>query len=139
MSSNLKKQTKAEVVKQNILDAKKESHEFTIPLMEGLSDILSASATIMITDQEVLVGQINFSGEACLNVVYSMENGEISNYKFCEKFSSKIENIAFNPNTLVKILPNVISVKIEKEERNNLIRAKLELEYEINTIQNQDC
>lgn len=138
MSSNLKKQTKAEVVKQNILDAKKESHEFTIPLMEGLSDILSASATIMITDQEVLVGQINFSGEACLNVVYSMENGEISNYKFCEKFSSKIENIAFNPNTLVKILPNVISVKIEKEERNNLIRAKLELEYEINTIQNQD-
>lgn len=137
MSNNLN-QTKAEVVKQGCLETKKENYEFTVPLLEGLSDILSVDATVTITDQEVLVGQINFSGEACLNIVYTMEDGLIYNHKVCETFSTKLENIGFNPNVLVKLLPNVISVEFEKEERNNLIRVKIELEYKINTIHNQE-
>lgn len=97
--SNNANQTKAEVVKQAILDTKKEQYEFTIPLMDNISNILSVNANITITDYEVLMGQVNFSGEACLNIVYTLEDGTISNYMTCENISGKFENLGLDPST----------------------------------------
>lgn len=39
---------------------------------------------------------------------------------------------------MVKILPNVIDIEIEKAEGSNSIRVRLNLEYEINMIKNQE-
>jgi hypothetical protein len=135
--SNNANQTKAEVVKQAVLDVKKEQYEFNIPLVDNISNILSVNANITITGYEVLMGQVNFSGEACLNIVYTLEDGTISNYMTCENISGKFENLGLDPNTLIKILPNVIDIEIEKAEGNS-IRVKLNLEYEFNMIKNQE-
>jgi hypothetical protein len=86
-------QTKAEVVKQSVLDLKKEQYEFTIPLPDTVSNILSVDANITVTNFEVLMGQVNFTGEACLNIIYSLEDGSISNYRNCENISGKIEDL----------------------------------------------
>lgn len=131
-------QTKAEVVKQSVLDAKMEQHQFSIPLPENISNILSVNANIAVTNFEVLVGQVNFEGEACLNIVYSLEDGTISNYKNCEKISGKFEDLGLDPNTLIKILPNIIDMEIEKDENSNSIKINLSLEYQINMVKNQE-
>lgn len=136
--SNNANQTKAEVVKQALLDVKRDQHEFTIPLSDNIANILSVNANITITDFEVLMGQVNFSGEACMNIVYTLEDGTISNYMTCEKFSGKFENLGLDPNTLVKILPNVIDVEVDRAEGGNSIRVKLTVEYEFNMIKNQE-
>ncbi len=137
MSSNAN-QTKAEVVKQSVLDLKKEQYEFTIPLPENVANVLSASANITITNFEVLMGQVNFSAEVCLNIIYSLDDGTISNYKTCENISGKFEDLGLDPNTLVKILPNIIDIEIEKVENGNSLRIKLSLEYEMDMIKNQE-
>lgn len=137
MSNNQNKE-KVEAVRQSVLEGKKEQYEFFVSLVENVSNVLSVSATIAITDQEVLMGQVNFTGEACLNIVYSIENGEILNHKTCENISGKIENVGIDPNVFVKILPNILDVTMERDEKNNLIKIKVSVEYETNMIRNQD-
>ncbi|MDD4110404.1 MAG: DUF3794 domain-containing protein, partial [Clostridia bacterium] len=135
--SNNANQTKAEVVKQSILEMKREQYEFTIPLPENVQNVLSVDANVTITDFEVLMGQVNFTGEACLNVIFSLTDGIMSNLKECETFTAKIENIGLDPNTLIKILPNVVDIEINKAENSNSINVKLTLDYELNAIKNQ--
>lgn len=136
--SNNANLTKVEAARQAILNGKKEQYEFNIPLPENILNILSVNSNVTITDSEVLMGQVNFSGEACLNIVYTLEDGNVNNYKNCEKFSGKLEDLTFDPNVFVKILPNIVDVDIEKSDRNNDIKVKLTLEYGIDTIKNQE-
>jgi hypothetical protein len=119
------------------LDAKKEQYEFTIPLQEGVSNVLSANANIAITDFEVLMGQVNFTAEVCLNVIYALEDGTMSNYQNCETINGKMEDLGLDPNTLVKILPNMINIEIEKGQ-GSALRLLLNVEYELNILKNQE-
>lgn len=136
--SNNANQTKAEVVKQSILETKREQYEFTIPLPENVQNVLSVDANVTITDFEVLMGQVNFTGEACLNIIFSLTDGVMSNFEECETFTGRIENIGLDPNILLKIVPNVIDIEINKAENSNSLNVKLTLEYELNTIKNQE-
>jgi hypothetical protein len=135
--SNNANQTKVEAVKQTALGEKKDQYEFTIPLPEGdISKILSASASVAITNFEVLVGEVTFSGEACLNIVYSFEDGTVSNSKTCETFNGKFENILFDPSVFVRVFPNVIDLTIEKAG-NDSIKVRLTLENTFTGTKNQ--
>lgn len=131
-------QTKAESALDREIGTKREQLEFSIMLPEeNVSKVLSASASIAIENFEVLLGEVSFSGEACLNIVYSLDDGTISNNKSCQEFSGKFENLAFDPSSLVRIIPNVLDVSIEKGTGNS-IRVKISLENSFSVVKNQE-
>lgn len=131
-------QTKAEAALDMEVGTKKEQLDFSVMLPEeSVSKILSASACIAIENLEALLGEVSFSGEACLNIVYSLDDGTISNYKTCQEFSGKFENLAFDPSSLVRIIPNVLDVSIEKGTGNS-IRVKISLENSFSVVKNQE-
>lgn len=136
--NNSASQTKAEAVREFEVGTKQEHLDFTIALgEENVSKILSASASVVIEKYEALLGELSFTGEACLNIVYSLDDGTISNYKTCQEFSGKFEDLAFDPSSLVKIFPNVLDVSIEKGSGNS-IRVKISLENTFNLLKNQE-
>ena len=101
---NSASQTKAEAVRELKVGVKQENLEFVVSLPEdNISKILSASASVVIEKYEALLGEISFNGEVCINIVYSLDDGTISNYKACQDFSGKFENLSFDPSSLVKI------------------------------------
>lgn len=135
---NSASQTKAKAVRELFVGKKKEQYEFALILPEeNISKILSASASVTVDKFEVLLGEVSFSGEACLNIVYSLEDGTMSNYKICEPFSGKFENLAFDPSILVNIIPNVLDITIEKGS-NGGIKVELTLENTFEEINNQE-
>ncbi len=136
--NNSANQTKAEAVREIDLGKKTELLDYNIFLPdENVSKILSVSASLVIDKYEALVGEVSFSGEVCINIVYSLEDGSLSNYKVCENFSGKFENFAFDPNSLVKILPNIIDITIEKGNGNSL-KIKLTIENNFSLLKNQE-
>ena len=135
---NTTSQTKAEAVREVEVGAKKENLEFLVSLPEeNISKILSASASITIDKYEALLGELSFSGQACLNFVYSLEDGTISNYKTCQDFSGKFENLSFDPSSLVKVLPNVLDISIESAN-GSAIKVKLTVENTFSLLKNQE-
>lgn len=131
-------QTKAEAAIDKEIGTKREQLDFSVMLPEeNVSKILSASASVSIENFEALLGEVSFSGEACLNIVYSLEDGTISNHKMCQDFSGKFENIAFDPSSLVRIIPNVLDVSIEKGVGNS-IKVKISLENSFSIVKNQE-
>lgn len=135
---NTTSQTKAEAVREVEVGAKKENLEFLVSLPEeNISKILSASASITIDKYEALLGELSFSGQACLNFVYSLEDGTISNYKTCQDFSGKLENLSFDPSSLVKVLPNVLDISIESAN-GSAIKVKLTIENTFSLLKNQE-
>ena len=131
-------QTKAEAAIDKEIGTKREQLDFSVMLPEeNVSKILSASASVAVENFEALLGEVSFSGEACLNIVYSLEDGTISNHKMCQDFSGKFENIAFDPSSLVRIIPNVLDVSIEKGVGNS-IKVKISLENSFSIVKNQE-
>lgn len=130
-------QTKAEAALDMEVGTKKEQLDFSVMLPEeNISKILSASASVAIENFEALLGEVSFSGEACLNIVYSLDDGTISNYRTCQEFSGKFENLAFDPSSLVRIIPNVLDVSIEKGNGNS-IKVRISLENTFSVVKNQ--
>lgn len=130
-------QTKAEAALDMEVGTKKEQLDFSVMLPEeNISKILSASASVAIENFEALLGEVSFSGEACLNIVYSLDDGTISNYRTCQEFSGKFENLAFDPSSLVRIIPNVLDVSIEKGKGNS-IKVRISLENTFSVVKNQ--
>lgn len=145
--NNNASQTKAEAARNIEVGTSQEQIEFLVNLPEdNVSKILSASASVVIDKYEALLGELSFSGEACLNLVYSLDDGTMANYKTCQEFSRKFENLFFDPSSLVNILPKVLDVSVEKGA-NNTLKVKLTIEnsfsvlknQEINVFQNQDA
>ena len=135
---NSASQTKAEAVREINVGTKQENLEFLVALPEeNISKILSASASVVVDKYEALLGEISFSGQACLNIVYVLEDGTISSYKTCQDFSGKFENLSFDPSSLVKILPNVLDISIENANGNS-IKVKLSIENTFNLTKNQE-
>lgn len=135
---NSASQTKAEAVRELKVGVKQENLEFVVSLPEdNISKILSASASVVIEKYEALLGEISFNGEVCINIVYSLDDGTISNYKACQDFSGKFENLSFDPSSLVKILPNVVDISIENAN-GNAIKVKIVLENNYSLIKNQE-
>ena len=136
--SNSASQTKAEAVRSYEIGNRSDLIEFSINLPEdNVSRILSASASVVIDKHEALLGELSFSGEACLNIIYSLNDGTISNYKTCQDFSRKIEDLMFDPSVLVSILPKVIDVSVE-QGNGNTIKVKISLENEFSLLKNQE-
>ena len=136
--NNNASQTKAEAVRSFEIGRKQDLIEFSINLPEdNVSKILSASASVVIDKYEALLGELSFSGEACLNLVYSLDDGTMANYKTCQEFSRKIEDLMFDPSVLVSILPKVIDVSVE-QGNGNTIKVKISLENEFSLLKNQE-
>lgn len=131
-------QTKAEVVRESEIGTKREILEFSVVLPEtDVSKILSASASVTIDKFEALLGELSFSGEACLNLVYALEDGTISSHKTCQDFNGKFESLAIDPSTLVKILPNILEIQVENGTGNS-IKVKVLLENTFFAMKNQE-
>ena len=137
MSSNAV-QTKVEVAREIELGTKGEQIDLSVLLPEeNVSNILSVNASVVVDKYEALLGELSVSGVACLNVVYMLDDGTVSNHKTCQDFSFKIEDISFDPSSIVKILPNVVDVEIEKVNGNSF-KVKLSLENTISLVKNQE-
>ena len=135
---NSASQTKAEAVRELKVGAKQENLEFLVTLPEeNISKILSASASVVVEKYEALLGELSFNGQACINIVYMLEDGNVSNYKVCQDFSGKFENLSFDPSSIVKILPNVLDISIENANGNS-IKVKITLENTYTIIKNQE-
>ena len=84
---NSASQTKAEAVRNYEIGSKQDIIEFSVNLPEeNVSRILSASASVVIDKHEALLGELSFSGEACLNIIYSLDDGTILSNKSCQNF-----------------------------------------------------
>lgn len=131
-------QTKVEAVREDEIGSKREIIEFSVVLPESdVSKILSASATVSIDKYEALLGELSFEGEAYLNLVYSLENGEITSNKTCQNFSGKFENLGIDPSSLVKIIPNILEIQVENGTGNS-IKVKLSVENTFSVMKNQE-
>ncbi len=137
MSSNAV-QTNVEVAREIELEKKMEQIDFSILLPEeNVSNILSVNASVVVDKYEALLGELSVSGTACLNIVYLLEDGTVSNHKTCQDFSFKVEDLSFDPTSIIDILPNVIDIDIEKVNGNSF-KVKLTIENTISLVRNQE-
>lgn len=130
--------TNEEVVLDSLIGSNTEQVETNINLTDkNVVKILSVSSCFYVDNNELLMGEINYSGNLLTNVIYLKDDGCMEELQASTTFNGKFENAKINVNGAIRLIPNVISSEIEKIN-NDLARVKTTIEISFHNLENQD-